>query len=340
MGMSEFTTNLINRLIDEYYPNDSIFIPILGIFVYNFLYYSSRVFRERGLIVTDSNENIPIEKKREIFHDELKILREKRLIPKSDYIRLSSAYERYYHQMLQQTAFMEKQKKKDEMIQSSAIPNEVSHNIQQTKEHAPKSIQDPVQTPMASPEPRMVIQQHPVVKSVKSAEQIRERNITLVLVMGVILLLFGGLILATSTWGALNAVLKVFCISMVAVFFCGMAFIAFKLKIKQTAFAFLTLASLFIPITILSASYYQIFGEYLSLQGEGRGLLGLIGGAICLGIYFVIAKHFASKLFTILSLLTFALAAFSASLMWRLLQKHYLFYSCCLIYYFYCIWIV
>ncbi|MBA9028623.1 hypothetical protein [Peribacillus huizhouensis] len=259
--------------------------------------------------MTDSNEYIPFEKKREIFQEELKILREKRLIPKSDYIRLSSAYERHYHQVRQQVAIMEKQQKKDETVQSSEIPNEVPHNIQRTEEFVQKPIQDSLQTPMASPKPRQVIQQQSVVKPVKSVEQIRERNITLVLVMGVILLLFGGLILATSTWGALNAVLKVFCISMVSVFFFGMAFIAFKLKIKQTAFAFLTLASLFIPITILSASYYRIFGEYLSLQGDGRGLLGLIGGVICLGLYFVIAKRFASKLFTILSLFTFALAA-------------------------------
>ena len=109
----------------------------------------------------------------------------------------------------------------------------------------------------------------------KTSEQLRERNISVVLITGVILLLFGGLIWATSTWDNLNAVLKVFCIGLVSVFFAGNAWIAFKLKINQTAFAFLTLASLFIPITILSASYYQIFGEYLSLQGEGRGLLGL-----------------------------------------------------------------
>ena len=56
--------------------------------------------------------------------------------------------------------------------------------------------------------------------------------------------------------------------------FAGMAFIASKLKIKQTAFAFLTLAGLFIPITILSASYYRIFGEYLSLNG-GAGASGV-----------------------------------------------------------------
>ena len=83
----------------------------------------------------------------------------------------------------------------------------------------------------------------------------------------------------------------------------------FKLKIKQTAFAFLTLASLFIPITILSASYYQIFGEYLSLQGEGRGLLGFIGGLLCLVIYYKIADYFQSKLFIFISLVTFTLTA-------------------------------
>ena len=55
--------------------------------------------------MTESNESIPIEKKREIFHDELKILREKRLIPKSDYIRLGSAYERHYHQVQKQIAY-------------------------------------------------------------------------------------------------------------------------------------------------------------------------------------------------------------------------------------------
>ena len=129
------------------------------------------------------------------------------------------------------------------------------------------------------------------------------------LITGVILLLFGGLIWATSTWGNLNAVLKVVCIGLVSVFFAGNVWIASKLKIKQTAFAFLTLASLFLPITILSASYYQIFGEYLSLRGEGRGLLAFIGGLLCLVIYYKIADNFQSKLFIFISLATLTVTA-------------------------------
>lgn len=38
-------------------------------------------------------------------------------------------------------------------------------------------------------------------KPKKTPEQIRERNISVILLTGVILLLFGGLILATSSWG-------------------------------------------------------------------------------------------------------------------------------------------
>ncbi|MDO7486085.1 hypothetical protein Q5O89_09935 [Peribacillus frigoritolerans] len=39
------------------------------------------------------------------------------------------------------------------------------------------------------------------VKPKKTPEQIRERNISVILLTGVILLLFGGLILATTSWG-------------------------------------------------------------------------------------------------------------------------------------------
>ncbi|MBR8645224.1 hypothetical protein KEH51_16545 [[Brevibacterium] frigoritolerans] len=40
-----------------------------------------------------------------------------------------------------------------------------------------------------------------LAKPKKTPEQIRERNISVILLTGVILLLFGGLILATTSWG-------------------------------------------------------------------------------------------------------------------------------------------
>ena len=46
------------------------------------------------------NENIPIEQRRQIFRQELEVLREKKLIPKTDYIRISNAYDRHVQQVM------------------------------------------------------------------------------------------------------------------------------------------------------------------------------------------------------------------------------------------------
>lgn len=184
----------------------------------------------------------------------------------------------------------------DSQIEESSLKLRESGKLKESIMKNEKAGYDPIESVLEdSPEPvKEITDKKPVIeqlairreKPVKSAkpkktpEQIRERNISVILLTGVILLLIGGVILATSSWGDLNAVLKVFFIGMVSVIFTGMAFIASKLKINQTAFAFLTLACLFIPITILSVSYYRIFGEYLSLNGGGGGFWVFLGGTL------------------------------------------------------------
>lgn len=254
--------------------------------------------------MSDSRKDeVPFEQRNQIFKQELETLKEKKLIPKTDYIRISNAYKRHVQQVIQMTEkarLLREKEKRERSVHPDLLVNVAKEE---------KKIKVPVESSNQKETPTSEEKKKVMAKSEKTSEQLRERNISVVLIMGVIFLLFGGLIWATSTWGNLNVVLKVICISLVSAFFAANAVIAFKLKIKQTAFAFLTLASLFIPITILSASYYQIFGEYLSLQGEGRGLLGFIGGLLCLGIYVKIADYFQSKLFIFISLVTFTSTA-------------------------------
>ncbi|MED3688398.1 hypothetical protein P4534_06130 [Peribacillus butanolivorans] len=296
-----------------------------------------------------SNEEMTLERRKQIFQEELEVLWERRLIPKTEYIRISRAYDRHFQRALYKQKRLDNEKKQaslkaETILKSEAAEKKVQDNLVKDEESHQEGVQgtpifdesimndkkvsDVPNEPVIVERPELVIesiperkpvnqqrvikQEKPVqpIKPKRTPEQIRERNISVVLLTGVILLLFGGLILATSSWGNLNAVLKVFFIGMVSVVFAGMAFIAWKLKIKQTAFAFLTLAGLFIPITILSASYYQIFGEYLSLNGEGRALLGFLGGLLCFGIYFKIADYFKSKIFIIISILTFAVTCY------------------------------
>src|SRR5699024_4968777 len=62
----------------------------------------------------------------------------------------------------------------------------------------------------------------------KTTEQIRERNITWLLILGVAFLLISGLVVATSTWEQMGALLNVVTLLGVSVFFLGLSGISSK----------------------------------------------------------------------------------------------------------------
>lgn len=134
-------------------------------------------------------------------------------------------------------------------------------------------------------------------------EQQRSRNLSFILSTGVVLLLLGGLVLATTSWFMFAPVIKVLFILSVSIVFGGMGVVAQKLKIKQTSFAFMALAFLFLPISVVSSAYYELFGSFFSLTGEGRDWLGVIVTGIFIAIYGSVAKKYESKLFKWITLL-------------------------------------
>ncbi|SDD03407.1 hypothetical protein SAMN05421663_10651 [Terribacillus halophilus] len=138
---------------------------------------------------------------------------------------------------------------------------------------------------------------HQKQKKQKTPEQIRERNLTIILVLGIIMLFFGGLYLGTSNWGNFSSLGKVLLISLIPFLFAGLSYISYKVAIPQTAFAFLMLAALFVPIVIFSASYYQLFGSYLSFGGDGAALIGTIAALGCTALYYSVAARTGSKAF-------------------------------------------
>ncbi len=136
------------------------------------------------------------------------------------------------------------------------------------------------------------------IKKTLSPEAIRERNISWSLNIGVIFLLIGGLFVATSNWESMSSFMKSGSIAIVALIFYGMAFLAKKvLKIEKTAFAFIVLGSLFLPIFILSLGWFGLLGLYLSIDGEGRYILGMLGSFIPIIVYVFFAKILESRLF-------------------------------------------
>ena len=148
------------------------------------------------------------------------------------------------------------------------------------------------------------------VKKTLSPEEARERNITWSLNIGVIFLLIGGLFVATSNWESMTSLMKSGSIAIVSLLFYVIAFISRRvLHIDKTAFAFTVLGSLFLPIFILSLSWFGLLGSYLSIAGGGRYLLGMLGSFLSLGMYILFAKNLGSRLFVWFSFVSFTIGA-------------------------------
>ncbi|WP_284035937.1 hypothetical protein [Neobacillus sp. 114] len=186
---------------------------------------------------------------------------------------------------------------KEEGYLSEAIVETVAKAHHQYHLDLLKHERIPIQTKNTEPV-KKIAPKPQKTKKVLTAEEIRERNITWSLNIGVIFLLIGGLFVATSNWESMTSVMKSGSIAVVALMFFGIAMLAKKvLKIEKTAFAFIVLGSLFLPIFILSLGWFGLLGGYLSINGEGRYLLGMLGNIVPVIVYLHFAKNLESRLF-------------------------------------------
>ncbi|WP_174732483.1 hypothetical protein [Mesobacillus harenae] len=210
------------------------------------------------------------DEKRKVFRSELHSLKEFGHITQEQYDGVTNAHNEYCRE----------QEAQAQIQLQSAQQASKSNPIQQT-------IQNPKPRPKPKPEKKRL-----------SAEEVRERNISWSLNLGVIMLLIGGLFVATSNWDTMTDIMKAGSIALVSLLFYGIAYIANRfLKIEKTAFAFIVLGSLFLPIFILSLGWFELLGNYLSIEGEGRFVLGALAGLVLVPIYGKLAQRLGSRLF-------------------------------------------
>ncbi|WP_338453079.1 hypothetical protein R4Z09_15130 [Niallia oryzisoli] len=206
--------------------------------------------------------------RRQVFREELQQLKENHYINEADFQKINQAYVLYVQELDEQQSILEEAARKKQTL---------------TKEKA-----KPMKT-----------------KTAPTPEQIRERNISWALILGVILLFIGGLVFGTSNWSTMNNLFKVILVSMVSGVFFASSYVADKyLHIHKTAFAFMTLGSLFLPISIISIGFFALLGSWLSFYGGGKYLLGFMGSIICLSMYAYLASKYKHRLFVWFSYLT------------------------------------
>jgi len=211
--------------------------------------------------------------RRAIFGEEMDKLRQAGLISDDDYERIRIAY--FTYQLRGQRAQQPQESMNNTVAtQSQTVMNPVMQRVQST-----------AKSKMLTP------------------EEAREKRITWILILGVIMVLLSGLILATSNWDVMSDITKTILIGFVGILFFGVSILAEKtLKIKKTAYAFWILGSLFLPVVILSAGFFELLGQWLSVYGDGRYVLGVLGAGICIPVYTYSAYRYKSRLFAWLSL--------------------------------------
>lgn len=239
---------------------------------------------------------------RRIFRRELFNMKEKGYLKPEIAEHVAKAHAQYHQDLLAED------RKREEMRAAQGqrpvnlpLRPAAQPGVQQRPAAQPAVPQRPVPPQQPAVQASATIKREPVAKKpVKklTKEQIRERNISWLLNIGVIFLLIGGLFVATSNWETMSNVMKSSSIALVSLLFYGFAYLSAKvLKIEKTAFAFTVLGSLFLPIYVLSLGWFGLLGPYLSVNGEGGYLLGFLGSSIPALAYVLLAKKLKSRLF-------------------------------------------
>lgn len=101
------------------------------------------------------------------------------------------------------------------------------------------------------------------------------------LVVGVIFIVLAGAVFATTTWLYLHPIVRLLIIcSTSLVFFAASALAEKALNIPKTAMSFFTIASIFLPISVIGVGFFELLGDYFSLDGDGKYFVFLAASAV------------------------------------------------------------
>ena len=125
----------------------------------------------------------------------------------------------------------------------------------------------------------------------------REARNTTILITGAILIVLSAIVFLMSTWYTIPNILKTsVLVLLIAVFFGGSKIAKEKFGLEKTSNTFFYMAMAYIPICLFSISILGLFGDFLSLTGDGRYIYLTMMGSVTALIYYVIYKQNNSKI--------------------------------------------
>lgn len=176
----------------------------------------------------------------------------------------------------------------------------------------------------------------PKEKKERHARTSQVSTINILFIIGALFIIISGLIFATTTWQFLSSgVRAVIIFSFAAVFFAASSLAERKFKLEKTGLLFYTLGSVFLPITLVAAGYFRVFGDWFSVGGDGKFLLYSITSLSLAAVCFKGSIDYADKkrggtIFAMVSLLSISGAV--GLLVWQIIPDADIFALCMAIY--------
>ena len=165
-------------------------------------------------------------------------------------------------------------------------------------------------TKVTPPEDKIIIEENKVKKPKKKIDSTELKNST-ILIVGAILIVISAIVFLTTTWNTSLDIIKTIIVLLMFFVFLGFSHIADKyLHIKETSKVFFYISLSYLPLVFVSISLFKLFGEYLSINGEGRYIYLAASSTIMTLIYYYIMKK-KEDLFTTIGGIIFQIISIS-----------------------------
>lgn len=182
--------------------------------------------------------------------------------------------------------------------ESSKIPNVQNINSRQTilsRQTIPS--RQTILSNSTKAEKRLLTEEEKIELRRKKELAERERKNTTVLITGAILIVLAAIVFLMSTWNTVSNIIKtVVLVLLIGVFFGASKIAKERFKLDKASNTFFYLAMAYIPICFLSCSIFGLFGNYFSINGDGKYTYLTITMVLTAGIYFINYKTRNSKI--------------------------------------------
>ncbi len=115
---------------------------------------------------------------------------------------------------------------------------------------------------------KIIVNNKPKKENKLSKEEYKNN---LILITGAFLIVLSALIFLATTWSSTGNLFKsIIIFSMLIIFYAVSRISLVKFNLKQTSRVFLYISLCYLPISLFSISLFRLFGDYLSLFGNGK----------------------------------------------------------------------